>query len=615
MRRPPARNLLTPSGAAAPIRRAAALADRVSYGSPRVGAAKVAMKQCSKCGLKYPSDTELCFVDQSALVEIQDPRVGSTIAGRYLVEGVIGAGGMATVYRAKERLGGRACAIKVMNTSFAGNNVIRERFRREAKAAQRLAHPNIIEIFDQGDTDDGTLYLVMELLDGVALADVVEKGKVPLERALPIWIQVARALARAHDFEVIHRDLKPENIFLARRGNVEWVKLLDFGIARSMHDKRLTGAGEVFGTPQYMAPERITSIDSGPAADLYSVGVIMFEMLTGELPFDAQDVGAFFLKHLKEQPRAVRELDPSVPEPLDRLVAQLLAKDPKARPVDAHRLHADLVGLAGLIGVRLPKDSLAATPARPVTGFRPAGVEHWKKRSELFARMVSRVYGPVPPPEQATLLAQIRGKVTELDEVRTNGAAEQRALDVLEARGRDGRERFGHAMDALGVDASRARDEAKTAEQTTRASAPEVDQARARFEAAHGDLLRWEGRVAFREPYAELAAAYRAAAASVDAWVTVKARQEQLTAALGARRADVADLEFQIQALRGSLAQHEEQTEQERERCQASVQASGRRAVELEAELLEVSARLCAPLRARPELRGMFDELEAAAAA
>ena len=123
---------------------------------------------------------------------------------------------MATVYRATHRLVNRPCAVKIMSHSYAGNEVIRERFRREAKAAQKLAHPNIIEIFDQGETTDGGLYLVMELLEGETLADLLDHGKVPIERALPILIQMARALARAHDLEVIHRDLKPENIYLAR---------------------------------------------------------------------------------------------------------------------------------------------------------------------------------------------------------------------------------------------------------------------------------------------------------------------------------------------------------------------------------------------------------------
>ena len=271
------------------------------------------MKACPQCNLKYPSESTSCFLDGAALVDIQDPRIGTTIAGRYLIEEVIGEGGMATVYRARHRLVDRPCAVKIMNHSFTGNDVIRERFRREAKAAQKLAHPNIIEIFDQGDTDDGSMYLVMELLEGETLADVLDRGRVPLEDALPILIQIARALARAHDLEVIHRDLKPENIFLANYpdGSTR-VVLLDFGIARSNQDTRLTGSGEVFGTPQYMAPERITSIDAGPAADLYAVGVIMFEMLTGRLPFEANDVASFFIKHMKEDPPAPRSIDPSI---------------------------------------------------------------------------------------------------------------------------------------------------------------------------------------------------------------------------------------------------------------------------------------------------------------
>src|SRR6185369_8197522 len=238
------------------------------------------MKACERCKLKFPDTTGACFLCGSSLSPIKDPRIGSIVNGRYLLEAAVGEGGMATVYAARHRLVDRPCAVKIMNAALAKNEVIRERFRREAKAAQKLAHPNIIEIFDQGELPDGSLYLVMELLEGETLADVLFRGPIPLERTLPIAIQISRALARAHDLEVIHRDLKPENVFLAQGDfTIEQVKLLDFGIARSMQDARLTGAGEVFGTPQYMAPERVTSIDAGPAADLYALGVILYEML------------------------------------------------------------------------------------------------------------------------------------------------------------------------------------------------------------------------------------------------------------------------------------------------------------------------------------------------
>src|SRR5687768_4063766 len=155
------------------------------------------MKACQRCKLNFPNEVQACFLCGSALSVVADQRIGMTIAGRYLIEAPIGEGGMATVYSARHKLVDRACAVKIMNAALAKNEVIRERFRREAKAAQKLAHPNIIEIFDQGELPDGSVYLVMELLEGQTLAALVARGPLPMERALPIAIQIARALARA----------------------------------------------------------------------------------------------------------------------------------------------------------------------------------------------------------------------------------------------------------------------------------------------------------------------------------------------------------------------------------------------------------------------------------
>lgn len=578
------------------------------------------MKQCPQCQLKYPNESTNCFVDGVELAPLQDPRIGTTLSGRYLIEDVIGEGGMATVYRAKKGLGGRHCAIKVMSMSYSDNDVIRERFRREAKAAQKLAHPNIIEIFDQGDTEDGTLYLVMELLEGEPLADVVERGKVGLERALPIWIQIARALARAHDFEVIHRDLKPENIFLARDADGdEVVKLLDFGIARSMHDKRLTGVGEVFGTPQYMAPERITSIEAGPGADLYAVGIIMFEMLTGRLPFDGDDVAAFFLKHLKEQPLAPRSVDPSIPKALDSLVLQLMEKDPKDRPVDAHRLHNDLVQIAGTIGIRIPKEKAlkpgGSAGRPPATSLAPAGVESWLRRTAVFEQMLKQVYSKAPPGEMLDRLRRVKRFVAEISELRKKGAHDERLLATIDQQGRETRERFGNAMHALGLDTSHARDEAKGAQAAADEFSARVDAAQSRVMKAHESVILWEGRSGFREPYADLAEAYRDTARAVDAWLQTRQQHVKLEQIVETKEGEVADLDFQIQELRKALANNEERVEAERDKCEARLSELGGRAVALEAELLELAAQFCAPLRGRPELKPLFQELEAGAAA
>src|SRR5437870_4149277 len=146
------------------------------------------MKTCEQCHLRYPNESTFCFVDGKPLVHLQDPRVATTLAGRYVIEEVIGEGGMATVYRARHKLVDRAVAVKIMNPMLASDSIVRERFRREARSAQKLAHPNIIEIFDQGDTEDGTCYIVMELLSGESLASVVGRGRLEIDRAVGVMI-------------------------------------------------------------------------------------------------------------------------------------------------------------------------------------------------------------------------------------------------------------------------------------------------------------------------------------------------------------------------------------------------------------------------------------------
>jgi len=571
------------------------------------------MKSCPQCKLKYPDDAAGCFLCGGALVAIQDPLIGVTIAGRYQIEEVLGQGGMATVYAARHRLVDRPCAVKVMSPQFTRNEVIRERFRREAKAAQKLAHPNIIEIFDQGETPDGYVYLVMELLRGETLADLLEDGKVPLERGLPIMIQIARALARAHDLEVIHRDLKPENIFLARGPNdTDQVKLLDFGIARSMEDSRLTGAGEVFGTPQYMAPERITSIEAGPSADLYSLGVIIYEMVTGTFPFDASDITTYFIKHLKEEPVSPKKHDPSLPSELERLVMECLAKEAKDRPVDAHRINSDLMNIAGAIGLRIPTDAFgeSAESRGPAKTLPPVAIDRWVKRTTVFEQMLSLAFPGERPRGLNDLLSEVKQLVREISELRAKAINEQRALESIEARGREVRQRFGHAVDALGVDASKARDELKVALAAAAALTLELDRPVEALKRSIGEILLWEGRSAFVEPYLELAAAYRASADIVDGWYAAKQRLQASEARVATRRGEVEDLEFQIRELRSVLAKNEEGLEREEGDRRKIVSELGPRADELEALLLERATRFCAPLRGRRELLPLFQELE-----
>lgn len=568
------------------------------------------MKICPQCKLRYPSESAFCFVDGASLVTAQDPRLGSTIAGRYVLEEILGVGGMATVYRSRHKLVDRPFAIKVLNPEFATNATVHERFRREARHAQRIAHPNIIEIFDQGETEDGGSYIVMELLEGTSLAELIAAGRVPLQRALPILIQMTRALARAHDFDVIHRDLKPENVFVLPGDRV---KLLDFGIARCTQDARLTGLGEIFGTPHYMAPERGQTIDAGPGADLYALGVMAFEMITQHVPFDAPDPATLLVKHMREPPPRLRSRAPEAPQSLDDLVFALMAKDPADRPIDAHRVLRDLAAICAELHIAVPPEPAGVLP--PPSTLAPVALDRWPRRTELFEKMLARGFGAVPPADLARMLDTVKAHVREIAELRARAVEEQRKLEAIEQETREGRLSRGQAMNALSVEGSKLREDvralraqaAKLAE-ATRATIPAVM-------AAHKELLVWEGRSGFAEPHRELSAALRRMADAVDVWLASRQTDLAVEEQAQERERTVADLDYQIRELRSSLATFDKTMEDKRQGCHRAIVEMGRRADQLEAELLHLATRFCAPLRAKPELGPLFVELEREAAA
>jgi tRNA A-37 threonylcarbamoyl transferase component Bud32 len=570
------------------------------------------MKACLQCHLRYPADAVYCFLDGAELGLIRDPRLGATIAGRYLVEEVIGEGGMATVYRARHKLVDRPCAIKIMNRALAADATVRERFRREAKSTQILAHPNVIEIFDYGEMGDGTPYMVMELLQGRTFAELLTDGLLPISRSIPIMIQLARGIARAHDLGVVHRDLKPENVFIcSRTDGSDLVKILDFGIARSRDDPRLTNAGELFGTPQYIAPERLTAGEAGPSVDLYALGVIFYEVATGKLPFEANDPATILVKHLNERPPPPRSVEPRVPAKLDALVVQLLEKDPRDRPVDTHRVERDLVALASSLDVPVPpdpeKDPASSHPLvlpPPAAGGQLAG--EWAARIDVFHQMVTRSRGPKP--EQA--LVEMERLAADLSSARVSGDVAQRRLEEVDAGGREGRQRFGFAVDALGLDASRARDELRAAHIDFDRLANHTKRAAAAYETELREVVTWEGRSGLEEPYVQLAEGYRQCARAVDAWIAARRIERSAQATLEEKGRTVDDLDYQLAELRGALASHEQAVDRERETSHQRLVDRNAHSEGVEARLLELATLFCEPLRGRPELGTLFRRLE-----
>ncbi len=563
--------------------------------------------------MRYPNEATYCFVEGADLAALHDPRIGTLLAGRYVIDEIIGEGGMATVYGGRYKMSDRPVAIKIMNPMLATDTVVRERFRREAKSAEKLAHPNIIEIYDQGDTDDGTAYIAMERLHGTSLAEAILKGPIEINRALPIMTQVTRGIARAHDLGVIHRDLKPENIFLCRHEDGgEVVKLLDFGIAKSRYDARLTNQGELFGTPQYMAPERISGgIETQAASDLYSLGVVFYEMLAGELPFNAPDIATFFVKHMTEAPRSLRAKDPRITPELDELVLSLLAKDPKDRPVDAHRVQIDLESMMEHRQLEAIPRTVSERPYEEIA-LPTSEIDEWAKRCMVLEQMLATAYGQGRAPrELVDTLARVQDIVGDVRALRREGLEAQNALEAIEQKGRESRTMRGHAVDQLGLDLSRAKEDARRhaaalqgAEQATLAVVKQLE------ETQHA-IIFWEGRSALMEPYRELAEAYRSAADATDGWVVAKATEREARRSLERAEQDINDLDFQIRELRGGLARQEQEVDAERARISQRLGDIGKGSAALEDELLDLTGQFTRPLRARPELQTLFKLLEA----
>lgn len=272
-----------------------------------------------------------------------DPYIGSIFEEKYEILRVIGAGGMSKVYEARHTLINRRFAIKVLHKEYYSDEEIVRRFRREAKACTAIGHGHIVEITDMGSTATGEIFTVMEFLEGITLQELLEKkGRLPVQRACDIMIQVLSALEAAHAQGIVHRDLKPANIFLIERPNAfDYVKIIDFGLSKMLPTDEdltpgLTRTGTMLGTPSYMSPEQaMAEKDIKPASDLFSCGVIFYEMLTGVLPFNASTISGLFVQIATEKPRDPALINPILPPALGQALRQALAKAPEDRFPDA----------------------------------------------------------------------------------------------------------------------------------------------------------------------------------------------------------------------------------------------------------------------------------------
>lgn len=287
-------------------------------------------------------------------IDSTDPQalIGQVISERYEVEALLGVGGMGSVYRARHIHIRKHVALKTLHAAMLRSPEAVARFEREAVAAARLDHPNVVSATDFGRLSDGRYFLVMEYLEGRDLRQAIDdSAPMTVGNTLGVARQIVSALTAAHDQGIVHRDLKPDNVMLLQRGaEPSLVKVLDFGIAKVTMDdgtEPLTQMGAVFGTPQYMAPEQCKGAPVDGRTDLYALGIILFEMLTGRLPFSAPDALGYVMQHLTAEPAP---LPASIPEPLRQVIQSLLEKDPERRPASAQALGRELEQIAAWLG-------------------------------------------------------------------------------------------------------------------------------------------------------------------------------------------------------------------------------------------------------------------------
>jgi beta-lactam-binding protein with PASTA domain/predicted Ser/Thr protein kinase len=320
-------------------------------------------------------------------VAVSDSLIDTLFDGRYRIQRKLGAGGMADVYLAEDQELGRRVAIKILNGRHANDDQFIERFRREAKNAAALNHPSIVSIYDRGEAED-TYYIAMEFLDGRTLKElIVSRGAAPINVAIEYARQILSALRFAHRHGIVHRDIKPHNVLVDAEGRV---KVTDFGIARA-GTSQMTETGSIVGTAQYLSPEQARGGEVDPRSDLYSLGVVLYELLTGKTPFDGDTPVEIAMKHLSTTPKPPSKLRPEIPPELDKVVLRALAKNPDERYQSADEMEADLERVTRGAPVSAATAATQILPATPPMATDPTS-------ATMIAPPPPRRARDVPPP-------------------------------------------------------------------------------------------------------------------------------------------------------------------------------------------------------------------------
>ncbi|MFK8003007.1 MAG: protein kinase [Polyangiales bacterium] len=538
----------------------------------------------------------------------KDPYLGKVVAGRYRLESRLGEGGMGVVYRARHVLIDRVVALKLIRPDLRGETHLRAWMLREARAANRVDHAHIVDIHDVGETEDGELYLVMEYLMGTALSTEIAKGPMPISRAVDILEQMCAALARAHDLGVVHRDLKSDNIMLTNRGGRhDYVKILDFGLAALTRDPRLAPKGAVFGTPEYMSPEQARGEDAEAASDLYALGILLFEMVTGRLPFRSADRDT-----LLEMQRTAKAPSPRInrkdlPEAAEQICLRLLEKEIKARFRDGHHLQEELKKLQRSLPSQVwdkekpgGSDAPKIQEPPPPPPARSPGVVEWSRRAANFSRAVARAYPNGRAPDEIQKSADNMWEVAARA-ARLEGelSSHSRKLEAIEKRGRALRAEIGRKVEELAGEESRAlRDAQRERERAGRTNAQKTK--------AQQEFGATRARIQGGEQTAALLQACGAAHGRADALSAVQADYERRASE---REQYGAGLRKQVDELKAQLVRYSDALETDLQSGRDRIATRVREALSYEKAFMEASTALLAHLAGRPECQDVLEDV------
>ncbi|MCC6525049.1 MAG: protein kinase [Polyangiaceae bacterium] len=565
------------------------------------------MKNCPQCNLAYPSDSTFCFIDGATLVATDD--AGDSVAGLYRAIEPVGESPWARISRARYRLTTSQCLLKVWKAPLA--EPARRRFNEALGTARRVGMPGLVaEVIGGGIASDGRPFAAYPPLEGRPLTEQVRKGPLELARALGTALQILRALGHVHDFGGAHGDLRPSNVLVGPDGRVT---LLEAALGRCALREPWEEDGQSFPAQRYLAPELSPEKRASAEADLFALGALLFQMLTKKLPAEAADVRELRSKLTGLTADTTRGALGDKPPRVTAFVAALCERFPQNRPQTQHALD-ELGALCEELGVTVPPPprprlEIEERPPRPAPELDPT-FARWGRYLGLFRKMAQIGFPNGPPPDLQSTLATLAGKLESLNEIAKQGSFHLGNLEDALERARDGRERLAAQMAEVNTQAREVRAELAPLKLAAEKHAAKSATFKPLLLELHKELVRWEGRSGFTEPYKELADAYRGMADLVEKWWGV--RSAQLACETDAAKHDqqFSELGVQLEELRAALRVHESNVTQEIDSAAEELGGLGLKADEIEPELVQLATRFSAPLRSKPELGQCFRELQ-----